>query len=354
MNAPGPLVQPPPHLVEHALLLLARRHGGSPAQAEAALAEWHTRCAADPAFAAACRVAEQAWQATDASALRDTLALPPPTGGDTAASRTGAGTGAGRRRTLGTLGVAALVAGLGGAGRWWWQQPLHQQALATGHGQIRPLTLPDGTRLTLDAHTRVSVRLYRQRRELHLHEGEIHLHAAADPARPLTVHTAQGQVRVLGTVFSVAARHQHMHVAVAEGRVAVWHAAHAGRATPDLQLRAGQQARIGARPEDSDPAPRPIDAADVGAWQGGAQSGWLVFHATPLPEVLARWNHYLSPPLHMQDPAALHALRLTGSYPLRDPAAFLASLPRTLPVTVQPAPGGSWRIGPRRAQGHAG
>ncbi|MDO5086148.1 MAG: FecR domain-containing protein [Comamonadaceae bacterium] len=349
MNAPGPLVLPPPHLVEHALLLLARRHGGSPAQAEAALAEWHTRCAADPAFAAACRVAEQAWQATDASALRDTLALPPRTGGDTASARAGTG----RRRALGALGAAALTAALGHAGHWWWRQPLHQQALATGHGEIRPLTLPDGTRLTLDAHTRVSVRLYRQRRELHLHEGEIHLHAAADPARPLTVHTRHGRVRVLGTIFSVAARHQHMHVAVAEGRVAIWHAAHAERATPDLELRAGQQIRLGGQPGQAAPAPQPIDAADVGAWQGGAQSGWLVFHATPLPEVVARWNHYLSPPLHLQDPAALQALRLTGSFPLRDPAAFLASLPRTLPVTVQPAPGGSWRIALRHQQRRA-
>ncbi|WP_238946636.1 FecR family protein [Vandammella animalimorsus] len=328
-------------LVSEALLLLARSHGGDAQQAQAAQAELQARSAREPAFAAACQVARQIWQATDGSALRDSLSLPP-----SARERQGAP----RRAVLGLMGVAALTLGLGAAGRWLWLRPTFAQALATGQGEIQRLRLPDGTELALDAQTRVRVALYRQRRELHLERGEIHLQVAPDADSPLTVFTAQGRVRVLGTRFSVAVRQAHMHVAVAQGRVAVWAQADAPAAqvepsAPLAELGAGQQLRLGAGHSGQ---PQPIDAADVGAWQGGMDGGWLVFHATPLPEVVERWNGYLRPGLRLAGNAQrLQALRLTGSFPIRDPGAFLASLPRTLPVRVQRQGDGGWLIAPR-------
>ncbi|WP_238946425.1 FecR family protein [Vandammella animalimorsus] len=324
-------------LVSEALLLLARSHGGDAQQAQAAHAELQARSAREPAFAAACQIARQIWQATDGSALRDSLSLPP-----SAQERQGAP----RRAVLGLMGVAALTLGLGAAGRWLWLRPTFAQALATGQGEIQRLRLPDGSELALDAQTRVRVALYRQRRELHLERGEIHLQVAPDADSPLTVFTAQGRVQALGTRFSVAVRQAHMHVAVAQGRVAVWAQADApapnAPTAPLAELGAGQQLRIGAGHSGQ---PQPIDAADVGAWQGGMEGGWLVFHATPLPEVVARWNGYLRPGLRLAGNAQrLQALRLTGSFPIRDPGAFLASLPRTLPVRVQRQGDGGWLI----------
>ncbi|MDO4723511.1 MAG: FecR domain-containing protein [Comamonadaceae bacterium] len=349
--AQGDLAQHLPHpapagnaaLVHEALLLLARSHGGDAQQAQAAQAELQARSAREPAFAAACQVARQVWQATDGSALRESLSLPP-----SARERQGAP----RRVVLGLMGVAALTLGLGATGRWLWLRPTFAQALATGQGEIQRLRLPDGSELALDAQTRLRVALYRQRRELHLERGEIHLQAAPDANSPLTVFTAQGRVQALGTRFSVAVRQAHMHVAVAQGRVAVWvqpdapaQAAQAAPSAPLAELGAGQQLRIG--PGHSG-TPQPIDAADVGAWQGGMQDGWLVFHAAPLPEVVARWNGYLRPGLRLAGNAQrLQGLRLTGSFPIRDPGAFLASLPRTLPVRVQRQGDGAWLIAPR-------
>lgn len=89
-------------------------------------------------------------------------------------------------------------------------------------------------------------------------------------------------------------------------------------------------------------APYSLNAADVGAWS----EGWLVFDHTPLPEVVARWNDYLTQPLVLDDAVSLQALRLTGSFKLREPATFIASLPRSLPVRVQSLPDG--RVAIRR------
>jgi transmembrane sensor len=73
----------------------------------------------------------------------------------------------------------------------------------------------------------------------------------------------------------------------------------------------------------------------VGAWR----EGWLVFDRTPLTEVVARWNDYL-PSRWCWTMQLLQALRLTGSFKLREPAIFIASLPRSLPVRVQSLPDG--------------
>jgi transmembrane sensor len=88
--------------------------------------------------------------------------------------------------------------------------------------------------------------------------------------------------------------------------------------------------------------PLTLNAADVGAWR----EGWLVFDHTPLTEVVARWNDYLAQPMVLDDAASLQALRLTGSFKLREPAIFIASLPRSLPVRVQSLPDG--RVAIRR------
>lgn len=278
------------------------------------LARWRQ---ADPAHAAAAETARQYWQATEASALRGDVALPP----DRAAHRSQA-----RRRALTLLGVGGLAAALAAGGRWAWLQPTAQFALRTGRGQLQGLDLPDGSHIDLAAHGEGQVRYHRDRRVCRLLAGEARFDVRHDPARPFVVETALGRVQVLGTVFSVSVRDDRLRVAVARGRVAVA----AGQAAQAVQavLEAGEAFEVDrqGRAERSR-----VRAESVGAWR----EGWLVFQATPLPEVVARWNDYLAQPLRLADDAALRGLRLTGSFPLRDPAAFVDNLPHMLPLRTE-------------------
>lgn len=301
--------------LEHALRLIARQHGGSPDTAQAAKAALARWCAQAPANAQTAQAAWAGWAATQCSALQGELPLP--------ARRT---TPTRRHALLGALGVAGLI---GALGRWHWLLPLEQLALQTGQGQLLSRHLADGSRLDLAPGTRAAVALYRQRREVRLERGEIRLDVANDAARPFEVLTALGRVRVLGTVFSVALRPTGLEVQVARGRVGVWREATAAALPPDALLGAGQGLRLDA---DAGLARHSLNPADVGAWR----EGWLVFDRAPLAEVVARWNDYLARPLLLGDSVALQGLRLTGSFKLRDPATFLASLPRTLPVRVEP------------------
>ncbi len=321
--------QAPRALVAHALMLVGRIHRGDPQtaqEASEALSRWRQ---ASPANAAAAATAQQIWNATDAEGLREHWPKPP--------SATQAR--AVRRRSLGLLGVAGAAALLAGAGRWYWLQPTHQATLRTGHAQLLSRTLPDGSTLDLAANTEAQVLLYRDRRMVRLAGGEIRVDAARDAARPLSVETAWGRVQVLGTVFTVSVREGRMRVAVAEGRVAVWSSSAA--AVPPFVLQAGEAVEAGAAGLGTRSA---VEAGEVADWK----QGWLIFRDTPLPEAVRRWNDYLRRPLRLKDDPALAAMRLSGSYRLQDPQAFLDSLRDMLPVRISAAADGATDIAVRR------
>jgi len=309
--------EPPRKLVETALLLVGRIHRGDAGAATAAeqelAAHWRT---GSPECQAALQTAEHLWASTDGSVLQSSV--PAPQRNDPRRAR---------RNSLGLLGLGGLTAMLWGGGRWYWQQPVFELALLTEHAQQRDMPLPDGSEISLAPHTRARIVMYRDRREVLLDNGEMRFRVAQDMDRPFTVATAWGRVRVLGTVFSVSARAGQMRVEVAEGRVSVWPADHVA-APPPVTLTAGDaiEADHGGL---GTPSRVPTDS--VAAWR----NGWLVFNNTPLDQVLAQWNDYLSRPLLLGSHPLLKQLRLSGSFPLRQPQAFLAGLPDMLPVRVQ-------------------
>ncbi|MGC7411161.1 FecR family protein [Pandoraea pneumonica] len=314
--------------IAHALSLIGRtQHGDADDAAIAAreLADWR---AESPVHDAAADIAQSYWAQTDGTALRERVAVPKRSDGVVRHSR---------RQMLTWLGVGGLAIVFGGAARRQWLQPTLTLTLRTGKGEVTPHTLPDGSVVTLAPHTDVQITYYRNRREFQLWRGGLHLDVQPDTSRPLSVATQFGNVRVLGTVFTVALREDGMDVAVARGRVAVWARSPDGEVhvdrDPDVTLGAGQAVSTTPRGIGS---PQGVTPQSVGAWR----EGWLVFQATPLPQAIAQWNDFLSQPAQQiriaeTDAAALRALRLTGTFPVSDPAGFLQGLPAMLPVRVR-------------------
>src|SRR5262249_29368971 len=95
------------------------------------------------------------------------------------------------------------------------------ETYATGHGDQRTLQLADGSRLSLDALTKVEVTLARNERRIELVSGRMNIEVAKDPERPLRVRAAGSTVTALGTVFTVERGAQAVVVTLVEGRVAV-------------------------------------------------------------------------------------------------------------------------------------
>ncbi|GAA5232547.1 FecR family protein [Verticiella sediminum] len=233
----------------------------------------------------------------------------------------------GRRRQV-LRGIAAL-AGSGLLGWTTWRHtPLAGIAVAwmadhrTGTGEVREITLADGTRVWLNAASAFDQDYQPGQRLLHLVRGEILVDTASDPLqRPFRVATAQGRLRALGTRFTVRLDDDaHTTLVVYGGAVEVQPLAGAV-----ATVGAGHQVRFGA---DGVSGAAPADPARE-AWTRGV----LIARNIPLAEVVEELRRHHRGHLGLAPEVA--GLRVFGSYPANDPDQALAMLETVLPILVR-------------------
>jgi len=236
-------------------------------------------------------------------------------------------------------GMVAMVIGSGWMS-WhhWLQQPTYTQSFATARGQQLTASLPDGSTLMLDTATRLDVKLYRQRREVHLAQGQALFEVRGDPHRPFHVLAGPLRVSVLGTRFTV--RHISaglaagtVGVTVEEGRVRVSQVS--DETDPGRELTAGAGVVLTAEQRVSADAHGNLGA--VVHTKPEAEQAWregrVVFDGTPLAEAIAEIERYVATGLVIDDPAVA-SLRLNGSFDLRQAHTFKRVLPLALPVRL--------------------
>lgn len=240
--------------------------------------------------------------------------------------------------------TAALAFGVVGGGWYGWntwqRQPIFEQSFGTARGKQKEVKLPDGSTLWLDTATRIEVTLYRQRREVRLAEGQVLFAVQSNPEQPFDVLAGDARVTVVGTRFSVRRTRSGLgddggvSVMVEEGRVRVTSqsAAHelAGTGTGAggaIELGAGQSITAelagGLGPVGRNVAPA--------TWREGRVS----FSSTPLAQALAEFERYGDTGLVIRDPS-VGALKVNGSFDVRQVSAFTKALPQVLPVRLRP------------------
>lgn len=235
--------------------------------------------------------------------------------------------GAGRRR-LATLAGALLVSGLAWQGVARWQRPRDPLWLATGPGERRSWTLPDGTRVLLGALSRVGVDFSGRHRELQLQQGFLQVSTGHDPAyadHPLRVLARDGVVRPLGTQFTLVQQQDQTALAVQEDEVELLVP---GRAP--LRLAAGQRVQFSAQGLGAVEAASAADSA----W---ARGQLVVMHMRLADFVQALSRHSGRT---IACDAAVAELRVSGSYLVDDPERSLRSVAAVLPVRVAPTASG--------------
>jgi transmembrane sensor len=117
-----------------------------------------------------------------------------------------------------TLAATILVA-IGGS--WAWFTP--QRGLyTTDTAEQRTVTLEDGSRIELNARSRLRVTYSKSSRTVELYDGQALFQVAKDAARPFLVKSGEATVRAVGTQFDVHRKDDNTTVTVLEGRVAVY------------------------------------------------------------------------------------------------------------------------------------
>lgn len=235
-----------------------------------------------------------------------------------------------RRRLVLTGSIAASLAALGVFGSRLWRDTQEDEAVAaadfaSGKGQTRAILLADGSTITLNTDSAVSVKLSKRLRAITLTRGEALFDVAKDRERPFIVAAGDTQVRAVGTSFTVSMLpEQPVQVLVRQGVVEVKH--------PDAApLSVGAHSRAVARSHE------PIVAEAVStaklvrdlAWQYGQ----IALDNQTLADASQEFARYSD--VRIVVDASVANRTVTGLFVANDPVAFAKATASVLKLEVR-------------------
>lgn len=213
---------------------------------------------------------------------------------------------------------------------------------ATAIGEVRTVSLPDGTAAQLNTGTRIAFTMDRNARLARLDEGEAWFDIARDPERPFVVYASRLAVRAVGTAFSVRVQGNRVDLTVTEGRVEIasMHAALAESAELELRrfdddtesrvaLDAGQHVVYDGRIEQVSRWAAPQIERSL-SWR----DGMLIFDNDSLAHVVAEIGRYTPQKIVISD-SDLRDLRFGGYFRVGDIASILATFEEDFDIRVE-------------------
>ena len=195
--------------------------------------------------------------------------------------------------------------------------------------QTEDIKLPDGTRVTLGAETKLGVVLTESLRHVSLEYGEAYFEVYPEAIRPFTVGSGFANVSVLGTSFEVSVSEDSTKVAVSDGTVSVdLSAVGTGRKTTStVPVNAGQLVK--ATRQGISPV-KPIDPEAIGAWRRGE----LYYVSTPLSEILSDVDRYYPGDIRILD-QSIQSMTLSLTFEAGDTDGLLETLESALPIRIR-------------------
>jgi transmembrane sensor len=204
---------------------------------------------------------------------------------------------------------------------------------ATALGERRVVMLGDGSRLSMDAASQVSVEYSGDKRELVLKSGRAKFDVAKDPLKPFTVAAGDKLIVATGTSFSVEVLNGEVNVILFEGHVAVLDRATKRPAVvpssgtmeaADALLKPGQELSL---PANGMAKLDDVDMAFARSWEAGQ----LSFEDEPLGQAIERINRYSPKKFVVGDPAA-GRVRISGVFNSDDIDGFVSDMALVFPV----------------------
>lgn len=196
---------------------------------------------------------------------------------------------------------------------------LHYQ---TARGQVKAITLTDGSVVTLNTDSSLTVRFDSEYRNITLHRGEVFFEVAPNKQQPFTVDLGFGKVVAVGTAFNIYRRQEQSHISITEGRVKVFNDGDETKLADSLFADAGYQVDINATVIAP---PHKFDQKDLLSWR----NQHIEFKNKKLIEVVEEFNRYLAVPVKL-DQLDLQEMKVSGGFQLKHPKdslnAILSSL----------------------------
>ncbi|MBK0022902.1 FecR domain-containing protein [Ochrobactrum sp. S46] len=199
----------------------------------------------------------------------------------------------------------------------------------TATGARQDITLPDGSRMTLNTASAISLDFEGGKRSVTLLQGEAYFDVVHDASRPFKVAAAFSEVEVKGTAFSVRSDQDMDKVVLERGLV-------------DVTRLPVKEDKAELHPGESITATATglsvvsiANAETVLSWRDGR----LVFENEPFKQVLQEIGRYYRHSIIVTSDRIGQA-KVTGNYRLDNPERTIRSLAATIGATVTRLPGG--------------
>ena len=190
------------------------------------------------------------------------------------------------RRAVKAVGVAAAIA-VGvffGFRHYKTDTPIAVETLSAPAGLITESILSDGTKICLNAGSKVEIINYKKNeRRVRLY-GEAYFDVTRDEMRPFIVETGKIAVRVLGTEFNVNSKGDEHSVVLVRGAVQV--DSQTDEETLSYRLVPGQ--RFSRNPSDGSGNIAHVTTEDYTSWI----NGYLKFEKLPVGQVILKIQDY--------------------------------------------------------------
>jgi len=197
----------------------------------------------------------------------------------------------------------------------------------TGIGEVKQITLVDGSKAILNTNTKINVEFDNRERNIVMKQGEAHFNVVPDSERPFIVTAGDSVIRAIGTAFNVRYNRDSIEVTVTEGIVEIEslktlentvikqaHQSKLGKRHSKLaaNLTAGQLAIAKGEIESL----QTIDSITIEkklAWQNGV----VVFEGETLEQVVAEISRYTTISFIITDDEA-RTVRVGGYFEIGD------------------------------------
>ena len=210
----------------------------------------------------------------------------------------------------------------------------------TAIGEQSTVMLPDGTKMTLNTNTSVTVAYSDQQRLLHLTQGELHVSVAKDKSRPLSVMAGGKVIQAIGTEFNIEiTSQQKIELVVTEGKVKVGIQQKPEKQIASIEpltlpsdaltVSAGEEIMLGEAKEQI----TEVSAEDI-AVKLSWQKGNLIFRGESLEEAVREVGRYTSVEFVFID-ENLKKMRVAGLFKAGDVQGLLATLRENFDIVSQ-------------------
>jgi transmembrane sensor len=233
-----------------------------------------------------------------------------------------------RLRRIAWLAAASIICIL--AALVIWTTGFQMKEIATSFGEMKKITLPDGSVVTLNANSRVKYRsdfLSRAKREMWIEgEGffEITKRVVSGKKMPFTVHANNLSIQVLGTAFNVANRRGNVNVALEHGAVKV---VDQNNQKNTVTLRPGEGvAQAGNEPRL---IKQVVEVGNSSSWKNRV----IIFKKKSLKEIAEMMKDLYDMEVVIDNPALLSET-FTGSFPSDSSEVLFQKLDKMYPMEI--------------------